>query len=60
MEGAGDFFVKENIAHGLENVRVKANGEFTNVARAVIGIEYLVEALCIVTRGLDDLPVFEY
>ena len=42
VEGAGDFFVEENIAHRLLNIRIEAEGKFAHVARARIGVENLI------------------
>src|SRR5688572_12131113 len=39
VEGSRDFFVEEDIAHRLENVRVESKREFADVARAGIAIE---------------------
>ena len=49
MEGPGNFFIKQYITHGLTDFRIKAQGEFPDIARAFICIEYLV-----------DLPVFAF
>ena len=39
VETAGDLLVKENVFHGLENVRIKTNGELAHIARALVGVE---------------------
>src|SRR5688572_12233460 len=59
MEGSGDLLVEEDVAHRVRDVRIKANGEFPDVARACVGIENLVQALRIVGGGLDDSALLE-
>ena len=45
VERARDFFVEEDVPHRMQDVRIKAEREFADVARARIGIEDLVEFL---------------
>ena len=60
MEAAGDLLVEQNVLHRVGDVRVKADGELADVARAFIGVEDLVELLAVaLTRGFDDLAVLE-
>ncbi len=60
VEGAGDFFVEEDIAHGAQDMRVEAKGEFTDVAGACIGVQDFVEGFFVsVAMGFDDFAVFE-
>jgi hypothetical protein len=40
-------------------VRVEADGELADVARAGVGIEDFIGALRVVARGLDDLALLE-
>ena len=60
MEAAGDLLVEQNVLHRVGDVRVKADGELADVARAFIGVEDLVELLAVaLARGFDDLAVLE-
>ena len=59
VDGAGDFFVEEDVLHGLGAIGVEADGEFADVAGAFIGVEDLVEGCGVGGRGLDDLAVPE-
>lgn len=60
VEGATDFLIEEDVAHGLENVGVHTEGKLTDVAGSFIGIEDLVECLIVaVAVGLDDFAIFE-
>ena len=60
VEGAGDFFVEEDVAHGIEDVRIEAEGEFAGVTGAGISIEDFIEAFGIVRGGVDDFAFFEF
>lgn len=60
VEGACDFFVEEDIAHGFEDVGVEGDGEFADVAGTFVGIENFVEAFGVVACGIDDFAVFEF
>ena len=60
MKAAGDLLVEQNVLHCVGDVRVKADGELADVARAFIGVEDLVELLAVaLARGFDDLAVLE-
>src|SRR5581483_12095291 len=60
VEAAGDLFVEEDILHRLEDIRVEGDGPLADVARALIGVQDLVEpgrlAAC---RRLDNLAVLK-
>ena len=60
MEAAGDLFIKENIADGVIDDRVHAEGEFTHIAGAFVDIQDLVHVFRVVAGGLDDLAVLEF
>ena len=57
VERAGDFFVEQNIAHRLEDVRIKAERKFADVTRARIGIENLIQLFGLIARRFDDFSV---
>ena len=60
MEAAGDLLVKQNVLHRVGDMRVKADGELADVARAFIGVKDLVELLAVaLTGGFDDLAILE-
>ena len=55
VERAGDFLIEEDVAHRLEDQRMHAEGELTDVARTLVAIEDLVDLFGFVARfGLDD------
>lgn len=61
VEGAGDFFVEEDVAHGVEDVGVEGEGEFADVACAGVGVEDFVEAFgVLVGGGFDDFAVEKF
>ncbi|MNW70504.1 hypothetical protein D3C74_498520 [compost metagenome] len=43
----------------MQDVRIKANGKFTNMARTVIGIENFVEAHSIIAGRFNNFTVLE-
>src|SRR5262249_40506807 len=57
---ACDFFIKENVAHGIENVRIETERKFADVTGASIGVQNFVQAAGVVGGGLDDFAVFEF
>ncbi len=59
MDGAGDFFVEEDVFHGFGAEGVEADGEFADVAGAFVGVEDFIELVGGVAGGLDDFAVFE-
>ncbi len=59
VDGAGDFFVEENVLHRLGAERVEADGEFTDIACAGISVEDFVEFFGGAACCLDDFAVFE-
>ena len=59
MEGSCNLFVKENILHGVEDVRIEADGELADVAGTRVGIEDFVESLGVVGCRFDNLALFE-
>src|SRR5205085_1714209 len=60
VDAAGDLFVEEDILHWPRAMRVESDGEFSNVAGALVGVQDLVELPGVRARGLDDLAVLEY
>ena len=56
----GDLLVEEDVAHRVLDLRIEADGEFADVARAGVAIEDLVDGLGVVGRGLDDLALLEF
>ncbi len=60
VEGTADFFVEEDIAHGLQDIGVDTEGKFADVAGAFIGVEDFVEGFFVaVAVGFDDFAVLE-
>ena len=60
VEGAGDFLVEEDVAHGLADVGVEAEGELADVACAGVAIEDLVDFPSFGSGfGLDDFSFLE-
>lgn len=52
VEATRDFLVEEDIAHGLEDVWVEADGKFPDGAGSRVGIEDFGEFLLIARAGL--------
>ncbi len=59
VEAAGDFLVEEDIAHGVEDLAIEADGEFADVAGSLVGVEDAVDGLGVVSGGLDDFAFGE-
>ena len=60
VERSRDLLVEEDVLHRVGDVRVEADGELADVARALVGVEDLVELLAVaLAGGLDDLAVLE-
>lgn len=59
VEGATDFFVEEDIAHGVFDLVIEGNGELADESGAGIGIEDLVDFLGFVGGGVDDFSFLE-
>jgi hypothetical protein len=55
VQGTGDLFVEEDVAHRVQNVRVEA-GKTRRCSARRVRIENLVEALGIIRRGITILP----
>src|SRR5688572_15844060 len=63
VEAAGDLFVEEDVLHRLHHVRVETERPFADVARALVGVENLIELLRVrvaVGRRGDDLPALKF
>src|SRR5207302_3741866 len=52
MKRPRNLFVEQNIAHRMEDVRIKAEREFADVTGAGVGIENIVQFLGLVARRL--------
>ena len=60
MKRTGNFFVEQNVAHRMQDVRIKAEREFADVTRAGVGIENIVQLLGLIARRFDNFSVFEF
>ena len=60
VDGAGNLFVKEGFLHGMEDVGIHADGEFTHVAGPLVGVQMLVDAVGVVGGGLHNPSVLEH
>src|SRR5258706_15489160 len=60
VKGAGDFLVEKNIAHRVLDVGIETEGKFTDVTRARIGVEDVVQALRVVGSGFHDLAIGKF
>src|SRR5690606_26905245 len=59
VEAARDLLVEEDVAHGLLDLRIEANGKLADVAGALVGVEDFVDGLGVVGRRLVDLALTE-
>ena len=61
VEGARDFFIKEDVTHGFLDAGMEAEGKLADVACSRIGIEDLVELFGLGAGfGLDDFSLLEF
>src|SRR5437762_537020 len=60
MKRTGNFFVEQNIAHRMQDVRIKAEREFADVTGAGVGIENIVQLLGLIARRFNNFSVFEF
>jgi len=60
MKRTRNFFVKQNIAHRMQNVRIKAEREFADVTGAGVGIENIVQLLGLIARRFDNFPFSKF
>src|SRR4029077_18146071 len=60
MKRAGDFLIKQNVAHRLEDAGIKAEREFADVTRAGIGVENLVQLFRLIACRSNDLAALEF
>ena len=60
VERARDFFVEQDIAHRLEDVRVEAEREFADVARAGVAVQHAVQRGGVVGGGALDAAFGEF
>src|SRR5437899_8249728 len=60
MERPGDFLVEEDVAHRVLDVGIEPERKFTDVPRARIGVEDLVQPPGVVGSGFDDLAVCKF
>ena len=59
VNGTADLFVKQDIPHRFGHVRVDADGEFADIARALVGIEYGIDLFGKIARGGNNLAVLK-
>ena len=59
MNRAGYLFVEEDISDGFRDAGIESEGEFAYVARALVGIEYLIRFLGVIRGRFHNLAVFE-
>ena len=60
VEGAGNFFVKQDVAHGACDGRIDAEGEFPQPPRAGVCVKNGVELPCFISRfRMHDQSVFQ-
>ena len=59
MEGSHDLFIKEGIFHRVQNIWVDAEGKFTHITGAVVGIKYLIDSGSVVGSGFDNFSIFK-
>src|SRR5688500_4254664 len=60
MEGTGDLFIEQDVAHRVQDVRIEANRKLTDIARAGVACEDVVQLLLITAaRGVHDLAVLK-
>ena len=60
MNRAADLLIKQNIACKFVNAEVGADGEFTQIACAVVGVELrLQEFIVLFGAGFHNFAVFE-
>src|SRR6266404_2695537 len=60
VKRAGDFLIKQNVAHRLEDAGIKPEREFACVTRAGIGVENLVQFFRLIACRSDDLATIEF
>src|SRR6266404_3080077 len=60
VKRAGDFLIKQNVAHRLEDAGIKPEREFACVTRAGIGVENLVQLFRLIACRSDDLASLEF
>ena len=54
VDGAGQFFVYAAVARGPGDDRADAERKFAQVARARVGVQYLVKARLVIGAGAHD------
>ena len=59
MDAAGNLFVEQDVVHGLCDIRVYADGKFTHISCAFVGVEDVFQTFFVVAVAVDDFPVFE-
>ncbi|MNE81882.1 hypothetical protein D3C80_1785640 [compost metagenome] len=59
MKAAGDFLIEQNVLHRVQNVRIEADCEFTDMARAVVGIKNFVKTGSIIAGRFHNFSVLE-
>ena len=60
VERARDLFVEQDVAHRMQDVRVEAEREFADVARAGVAIQNAVERGGVVRRGALDAALGKF
>ena len=59
VEGTGDLFIEKDVAHGMQDLAIETDGEFTDVARPLVGIENPVQRLGVIGCGFHDPALTE-
>ncbi len=60
VEGAADFFVKQDIPHRFEDVRIEGDRKFPDITRPWIAIQDGVKFCGVVRGGVDDTASLEF
>ncbi|MNN66743.1 hypothetical protein D3C81_1823350 [compost metagenome] len=59
VQASCDLLIKQNILHRMQNIRIKADGKFTDMSCTLIRIQNIVQALRIIACCLNDFPVLK-
>ena len=60
METAADLFIKKSVLHRCKDIRIYADGKFTEVSCTLICIHKGDDSVGIVSCCLDNLAVFDF
>ena len=59
VDAASNLFIEQDVVHGFCDIRVYADGKFTHISCAFVGVEDVFQTFFVVAVAVDDLPVFE-